>query len=117
IVITAQVESPRAARRGRFGVSARRVPMNYTAGPHAPAVSAPESTGSSSHRFFPTKLAAMDDDAPPGVAEWVVTYGDMMSLLLTFFIMLVSMSEVKEDEKYRAVMEALQHYLGYRAAP
>ncbi|MBL4886213.1 MAG: flagellar motor protein MotB, partial [Planctomycetaceae bacterium] len=36
----------------------------------------------------------MDDDEPPGVPEWVVTYGDMMSLLLTFFIMLVSLSEV-----------------------
>jgi len=58
----------------------------------------------------------MDDDAPPGVPEWVVTYGDMMSLLLTFFIMLVSMSEVKANEKYRAVVEALSRYLGYPTA-
>lgn len=58
----------------------------------------------------------MDDDAPPGVPEWVVTYGDMMSLLLTFFIMLVSMSEVKANEKYRAVVEALSKYLGYPTA-
>ena len=59
----------------------------------------------------------MDDDSPPGAPEWVVTYGDMMSLLLTFFIMLVSMSEVKADERYRAVIESLAHYLGYPAAP
>lgn len=59
----------------------------------------------------------MDDDAPPGVPEWVVTYGDMMSLLLTFFIMLVSMSEVKADAKFRSVMEALAQYLGYPTAP
>ena len=26
-----------------------------------------------------------DDDAPPGVPEWVVTYGDMMSLLQAGF--------------------------------
>jgi len=53
------------------------------------------------------------DDEPAGVPEWVVTYGDMMSLLLTFFIMLVSLSEVEASEKYRAVMQALQNYLGY----
>jgi chemotaxis protein MotB len=59
----------------------------------------------------------MDDDAPPGVPEWVVTYGDMMSLLLTFFIMLVSLSEVKANQKYRAVLESLQKHVGYRAGP
>lgn len=58
-----------------------------------------------------------DDDAPPGVPEWVVTYGDMMSLLLTFFIMLVSLSEVKANKKYRAVLESLQQTVGYRSGP
>ncbi len=59
----------------------------------------------------------MQEDPPAGVPEWVVTYGDMMSLLLTFFIMLVSLSEVRADKKFRAVMEALQMYMGYRTAP
>ena len=60
---------------------------------------------------------AIEDDPPPSVPEWVVTYGDMMSLLLTFFIMLVSLSEVRANKKYRAVLESLQHTLGYRAGP
>ena len=59
----------------------------------------------------------MDDDEPPGVPEWVVTYGDMMSLLLTFFIMLVSLSEVVADQKYRAIMEALHARAGYQSGP
>ncbi|QDU81006.1 flagellar motor protein MotB [Polystyrenella longa] len=59
----------------------------------------------------------MEDDGPPGVPEWVVTYGDMMSLLLTFFIMLVSLSEVVAEDKYRAILEALQSYVGYDFAP
>ena len=59
----------------------------------------------------------MSDDAPPGVPDWVVTYGDMMSLLLTFFIMLVSMSEVASESKYRAILESLHQYLGYRTGP
>ena len=57
-----------------------------------------------------------DDDAPPGVPEWVVTYGDMMSLLLTFFIMLVSMSELKEEGKLRALLTALNERFGPVAA-
>jgi hypothetical protein len=69
-------------------------------------------------RRIPARSAlVMEDDAPPPVPEWVVTYGDMMSLLLTFFIMLVSLSEVVADQKYRAILDALQQYLGYRTAP
>lgn len=54
----------------------------------------------------------MEDDDPPGVPEWVVTYGDMMSLLLTFFIMLVSMSEIKDEGKNRAALNALNQRFG-----
>ncbi len=45
--------------------------------------------------------------------EWVVTFGDMMSLLLTFFIMLVSMSEIKSEEKYQALVESIKKQLGH----
>jgi len=57
-------------------------------------------------------MAEAEDDAP-GVPEWVVTYGDMMSLLLTFFIMLVSLSELKSDEgEVRAMMDAIRKAFG-----
>jgi chemotaxis protein MotB len=39
----------------------------------------------------------MEEDAPAGVPEWGVTFGDMMSRLLTFFIMLVSLSEISSE--------------------
>jgi len=56
---------------------------------------------------------ADDDDDTPGVPEWIVTYGDMMSLLLTFFIMLVSMSELKTDNaKTRTMMDAIRQAFG-----
>lgn len=55
----------------------------------------------------------VEEEAPAGAPEWVVTYGDMMSLLLTFFIMLVSMSEIKQDTgKFRAMMDALTQVFG-----
>jgi chemotaxis protein MotB len=52
-------------------------------------------------------------DEAAGVPEWVVTFGDMMSLLLTFFIMLVSMSEVKEQKRYQAMVDSIRQQFGY----
>ncbi|TWU65253.1 flagellar motor protein MotB [Crateriforma conspicua] len=49
-----------------------------------------------------------------GIPEWVVTFGDMMSLLLTFFIMLVSLSEIKEEETYQALVDSMQRSFGYQ---
>lgn len=54
-----------------------------------------------------------DDDGDPGIPEWVVTFGDMMSLLLTFFIMLVSMSEIKKEEQYQALVESFRRQFGH----
>ena len=55
----------------------------------------------------------MEEDPPMGIPEWVVTFGDMMSLLLTFFIMLVSMSELKQDEVYQAMVESMRKQFGH----
>lgn len=58
-------------------------------------------------------MAEPEADDVPGVPEWVVTYGDMMSLLLTFFIMLVSMSQMKTDNgKTRAALDAIREVFG-----
>ncbi|MCH7595600.1 MAG: OmpA family protein [Planctomycetes bacterium] len=46
-----------------------------------------------------------------GAPEWVLTYGDMMSLLLCFFIALVSMSEIKQD-RFQQAVESLQRAFG-----
>jgi flagellar motor protein MotB len=37
-----------------------------------------------------------DDDGPPGPAAWLVTFSDCMTLLLCFFVMLVSFSSFDE---------------------
>ncbi len=51
------------------------------------------------------------EEAPQGAPEWVLTYGDMMSLLLCFFIALVSMSEIKKD-RFQQAVESLQRAFG-----
>jgi chemotaxis protein MotB len=58
---------------------------------------------------------ALVEEEEAGVPAWVVTFGDMMSLLLTFFIMLVSMSEIKQDE-YQAMVDALRRRFGHDTA-
>ncbi len=57
-----------------------------------------------------------DEPAPILIPEWVVTFGDMMSLLLTFFIMLVSMSEIKSEDKYQALVDSMRDQFGYAKA-
>jgi chemotaxis protein MotB len=42
----------------------------------------------------------------------MVTYGDMMSLLLCFFVIIVSLSEIKKDERFQMVMESLRRAFG-----
>ncbi len=49
----------------------------------------------------------------PGVPEWVVTFGDMMSLLLCFFILLQMFSELKQDHEYQRVITAVKEAFGY----
>ncbi|MCA9106204.1 MAG: OmpA family protein [Planctomycetales bacterium] len=56
---------------------------------------------------------AEEEDSGGGIPEWVVTFGDMMSLLLTFFIMLVSLSEIKQEEKFQAMVESIKRQLGH----
>ena len=51
------------------------------------------------------------DCPPPGAPMWMATFGDMMSLLLTFFILLVSFSSIQETKFHEAV-GSLQGALG-----
>jgi len=48
-----------------------------------------------------------------GVPDWVVTFGDMMSLLLCFFILLQAFSEFKRDHEYQRVITAVKEAFGY----
>lgn len=46
-----------------------------------------------------------------GVDEWIVTYGDMVTLLLTFFILIVAMS-TPDKKKIEQAMKSIQGALG-----
>lgn len=59
-------------------------------------------------------MGAMLEDQPkidPGAPKWVVTFGDLMSLLLCFFVLLLSFSEM-DRQKYKQVAGSLEKAFG-----
>lgn len=56
---------------------------------------------------------SLEEEAVPGVPEWFVTFADMMSLLLAFFIMLVSMSSFEEPKQFQSMIASLREQFGH----
>lgn len=54
-----------------------------------------------------------EPEVAAGAPGWMVTYGDMVTLLLTFFVMLLAMSEVKKNERFVDFMQAIKEAFGY----
>jgi len=54
------------------------------------------------------------DEVKPGAPEWVVTFGDMMSLLLTFFVLLLSFSSM-EASKFKQIAGYMREAFGLQA--
>ncbi len=58
-------------------------------------------------------MAKKKSKSKEGAPEWMVTYGDMMTLLLCFFVMLAAFSELKKEEEFERVIQAFQEAFGY----
>ncbi|MFH1746877.1 MAG: flagellar motor protein MotB [Planctomycetota bacterium] len=58
-------------------------------------------------------IARKAEKAEAGAPAWMVTYGDMVTLLLTFFVLLLAMSEVKKEEQFLEFMQAIREAFGY----
>lgn len=58
-------------------------------------------------------MALKKQAAPQGAPEWIVTYGDMMSLLLCFFILLAAFANFdKQDKLFMTAIESIREALG-----
>ncbi|MRI68227.1 flagellar motor protein MotS [Gracilibacillus thailandensis] len=51
-----------------------------------------------------------------GAPKWMVTYSDMVTLILVFFVLLFSMSQI-DAEKFRAIAEAFRSETIFEAMP
>lgn len=57
------------------------------------------------------EVQAVVEEVEEGAPAWVVTFGDLMSLLLCFFILMLSFSEMDRN-KYRVVSGSLKNAFG-----
>ncbi len=53
----------------------------------------------------------MNDDQPNGSPEYMTTYGDMMTLLLCFFVLLFAFSKI-DAQKFQVIMESFKGSAG-----
>lgn len=60
---------------------------------------------------MPRKYSKALENEDPSTNNWMTTYGDMVTLLLTFFILLFSISEV-DSQKFRAIVNSFQGFPG-----
>ncbi len=56
------------------------------------------------------------EETQEGIAPWVLTYSDTMTLLLCFFVVLMSFSTIQET-KFKQTMGSIQDYLGLLISP
>ena len=54
------------------------------------------------------------DEKPPGAPDWMVTFAHLMSLLLTFFVLLLSFSNM-EIVKFRTMAGSVRNALGLKS--
>lgn len=57
-------------------------------------------------------MAKKQKAAPAGAPLWMVTYSDMVTLLMTFFVMLLTMANFEDSAKVDAVVGSIQLALG-----
>ncbi|PID28772.1 MAG: flagellar motor protein [Candidatus Cloacimonadota bacterium] len=57
-----------------------------------------------------------ETECSEGAPEWMVTYGDLVTLLMCFFVLLFSMSKV-EEEKFQQIAESLRSAIGNDDVP
>ncbi len=60
-------------------------------------------------------MAKRQKKVPEGAPLWVVSYGDMMSLLLTFFIMLASLANFDDvNDKFMQAIQSIRDAMGMK---
>lgn len=57
-------------------------------------------------------MARREKPPEPGCPMWLATYGDLVTNLLVFFVLLMSMSEIKQEDRLMEVLGAIREAFG-----
>lgn len=78
-----------------------------------PASDADDASAPQPQSLFDAASASADDEVPerPGAPRWIITFADMITLLLAFFLLVLSFSELN-PQRFRDVSGSLQKSLG-----
>ena len=58
------------------------------------------------------RKAKKPDDVPAGAPMWMATFSDLVTLLLTFFVLMLSMASFDDPAKVEAVFDSIRSALG-----
>lgn len=61
-------------------------------------------------------MLTAESDSTAAAPAWTVTFGDLMALILTFFVLLASLGENVSDEKVQSVMRSMRRQFGQQRA-
>ena len=56
-----------------------------------------------------------EEDCPPGSPPWMSTFADLATLLMAFFVLLVSQTRVADPDEWKALGSVLQQSMGFLA--
>jgi flagellar motor protein MotB len=57
------------------------------------------------------------EEAVDRTPVWLITYSDLMTLLLVMFVLLFSLSEFKQTEKFQGVARSIHAKFGHQNRP
>ena len=55
------------------------------------------------------------EDCPPGSPPWMSTFADLATLLMAFFVLLVSQTRVADPDEWKALGSVFQQSMGFLA--
>ena len=55
------------------------------------------------------------DECPPGSPPWMSTFADLATLLMAFFVLLVSQTRVADPDEWKALGSVFQQTMGFLA--
>ena len=57
-------------------------------------------------------MALRRTEPEPGLPEWIMSYADMITILMAFFVVMYSMAGTKDEKKEAAVLQSLHERFG-----